>query len=111
MLAVALFAALLLVTALGAVPQHRVLGQRFDGPAYRRLLAWDSARVVVALAQVLVGVIGVSLVWSTASSGITGIAHGLRGPRNPRGLRLDLPRGGGYSVAGVPPVVTVSHYP
>jgi hypothetical protein len=59
----ALLAALLLVTALGAVPQHRVLDDGFDVRAHRRLLAWDTARVVLALAQVVVGAVVVGLSW------------------------------------------------
>jgi len=56
----ALLAVLLLVTGLGAVPQHTRLGDRFDARVHRRLLAWDAVRVVLALAQVVVGVLGVA---------------------------------------------------
>ena len=55
--AAGLFAAVLAVTAFGAVPQHATLSERFDGPAYRRLLRWDSVRVLLALAQVALGVL------------------------------------------------------
>ncbi|GAB7190021.1 hypothetical protein NUM3379_07270 [Kineococcus sp. NUM-3379] len=40
------------VTAVGAVPQHRVLAARWDAVAHRRLLAWDGVRVAAASAQV-----------------------------------------------------------
>ena len=53
----ALFAGVLAVTAFGAVPQHAVLSQGFDARAYRRLLRWDTVRVVLALAQVALGVL------------------------------------------------------
>src|SRR5689334_22464486 len=57
-----LLAVLLLVTGLGAVPQHDSLGDGFDAGVHRRLLAWDAVRVVVALTQVVVGVLGVATV-------------------------------------------------
>ncbi|SDQ67303.1 hypothetical protein [Quadrisphaera sp. DSM 44207] len=44
-------ALVLVVTALGAVPQHRVLGRGWDAAAHRRLLAWDSVRVAAATAD------------------------------------------------------------
>ncbi len=55
--AAALFTGLLAVTALGAVPQHATLSQAFDAHAYRRLLRWDTVRVVLALAQAALGVL------------------------------------------------------
>jgi hypothetical protein len=55
--AAVLFAGVLAVTAFGAVPQHATLSEGFDGPAYRRLLSWDTVRVVLALAQVALGVL------------------------------------------------------
>jgi hypothetical protein len=58
----ALLAVLLLVTGLSAVPQHTRLGDGFDARVHGRLLAWDAVRVVVALAQVVVGVLGVATV-------------------------------------------------
>jgi hypothetical protein len=63
LVAAGLFAALLLVTGAGAVPQHNLLGERFDAGAYRRLLAWDGVRVALALVQVLVGALGVAKVF------------------------------------------------
>jgi hypothetical protein len=54
--AAVLLAALLGITAFGAVPQHGRLARTFDGEAHRRLLRWDSLRVVIALAQVALGV-------------------------------------------------------
>ncbi len=59
-LAAVLLAGLLLVTVAGAVPQHRTLGPAFDTAAHRRLLAWDSARVVLAVAQLLLALALVS---------------------------------------------------
>jgi hypothetical protein len=41
-------AAVLLVTALAAVPQHRRLGRGWDPVAHRRLLRADTVRVVAA---------------------------------------------------------------
>lgn len=58
--ALALFAALLLVTGLGAVPQHQVLDAHFDAAAHRRLLGWDTVRVGLALAQIVVGALAVT---------------------------------------------------
>jgi hypothetical protein len=55
--AAALFAGVLAVTGFGAVPQHATLSQGFDARAYRRLLRWDTVRVVLALAQVVLGVL------------------------------------------------------
>lgn len=52
--AAVLFAALLAVTAFGAVPQHRVLDNGFDAAAHRRLLTWDTARVVLAAGNLVV---------------------------------------------------------
>ena len=48
--AAVLYAALLAVTAFGAVPQHRRLGDGFDAGAHRRLLRWDAVRLGLALA-------------------------------------------------------------
>jgi hypothetical protein len=45
-------AAVLAVTALAAVPQHRRLGGGWDEAAYRRLLRADTARVVAASGSV-----------------------------------------------------------
>ena len=53
----ALLGGILAVTALGAVPQHAALSQGFAAPAYKRLLRWDTLRVVLALAQVTLGVL------------------------------------------------------
>ena len=47
----ALFAAVLVVTAVLAVPEHRRLGAGFDAEAYRRLLHADLARTVAATAN------------------------------------------------------------
>jgi hypothetical protein len=55
--AAALFGGILAVTAGGAVPAHGVLSRGFDAAAHRRLLRWDTFRVVLALAQVLLGVL------------------------------------------------------
>ena len=55
----ALLAALLAVTAFGAVPLHGRLSRSFDPVAHRRLLRWDAVRVVIALAQVVLGVTAV----------------------------------------------------
>ena len=60
--ALVLFALLLLVTGLGAVPQHEVLDESFDAAAHRRLLRWDTLRVGLALAQLVVGALGVAIV-------------------------------------------------
>jgi hypothetical protein len=51
-----LLGALLGVTAFGAVPQHGRLSRTFDAVAHRRLLRWDALRVLIALAQVALGV-------------------------------------------------------
>ncbi len=56
-MAAALFAGVLGATAFGAVPQHAVLSRGFDAAAYRRLLRWDTVRVVLALAQLAFGVV------------------------------------------------------
>jgi len=45
--------AVLAVTGLVAVPQHRRLGQAFDPTAYRRLLRADSVRALAATGAVL----------------------------------------------------------
>lgn len=58
--AASLFAAVLAVTAFGAVPRHGRLAQGFDADAHRQLLRWDSVRVLLALAQVAVGVLAVT---------------------------------------------------
>lgn len=55
-----LFGLLLLVTALGAVPAHAVLDRGFDPAAHRRLLRWDTVRVVLALAQLGIGIAGLA---------------------------------------------------
>ncbi|WP_299034257.1 hypothetical protein [uncultured Pseudokineococcus sp.] len=44
-------AVVLAATALGAVPQHRVLGSRWDPAAHRRLVRWDGVRVAAATLQ------------------------------------------------------------
>jgi hypothetical protein len=49
----ACLAAVLLLTALGAVPQHRRLGHGWDPAAHRRLLQVDTARVTAATAGLL----------------------------------------------------------
>jgi hypothetical protein len=54
--AAALLVTLLVVTFVGAVPQHRVLTDHFDPQALRRLLAADTVRVLVALAQLVLAV-------------------------------------------------------
>jgi hypothetical protein len=59
--AAALLGGVLGATAFGAVPQHAALSRGFDAAAYRRLLRWDSARVVLALAQLALGVVAVAL--------------------------------------------------
>ena len=48
--------AVLGITGLAAVPQHRRLGERWDPLAYRRLLRADSARLVAALGGVAAAV-------------------------------------------------------
>ncbi len=53
--AAVLFGGVLAATAFGAVPQHGRLARGFDEPAHRRLLAWDSTRVALALAQLGLG--------------------------------------------------------
>ncbi len=55
--AAALFAGLLLATAVGAVPQHGALSRGFDPAAHRRLLAWDTVRVGLALGQLALGAV------------------------------------------------------
>lgn len=52
----ALFLGVLVVTALGAVPQHGRLAAGFDAAAHRRLLGWDAVRLVLAAANVTVAV-------------------------------------------------------
>ncbi len=49
-------AAVLALTVLGAVPQHRRLSDGFDPAAHRRLLRVDSARLVAALGGVAAAV-------------------------------------------------------
>jgi hypothetical protein len=44
------------VTALGAVPQHRRLGDGWDGAAYRRLLRADTVRLAAAAGSVAAAV-------------------------------------------------------
>lgn len=51
-LSAAATAAVLAVTAFGAVPEHGRLGRGFDGAAYRRLRRWDDVRVAAATVQV-----------------------------------------------------------
>ncbi len=53
--AAALFTGILAATAFGAVPQHSRLAAGFDARAHGRLLAWDSTRVVLSLAQLALG--------------------------------------------------------
>jgi len=53
--AAVLFGLLLLVTAVGAVPQHGVLGHGFDPAAHRALMRWDTVRLALACGQVVVG--------------------------------------------------------
>lgn len=53
--AAGLFAGILAATAFGAVPQHGRLTRGFDERAHRRLLAWDTARAALALAQLALG--------------------------------------------------------
>jgi hypothetical protein len=60
LVAAVLFGGILAVTAGGAVPAHGVLSRGFDEAAHRRLLRWDSVRVVLALAQVAAGVLALS---------------------------------------------------
>ena len=50
----ACLAVVLVVTALAAVPQHRVLGRGFHRAAYARLLRADDIRVVAATVNVVV---------------------------------------------------------
>jgi hypothetical protein len=59
--AAALLAGVLAATAFGAVPQHAVLSRGFDPPAYRRLLRWDTVRVVLAAGQLALGVVVLAL--------------------------------------------------
>ncbi len=51
LVAAALLGGVLATTAFGAVPQHGRLTRGFDEQAHRRLLAWDGARVGLALVQ------------------------------------------------------------
>jgi hypothetical protein len=51
------FAGILAVTAFGAVPQHARLGAGFDHAAHRRLLRWDTVRLLLALAGLGVAVL------------------------------------------------------
>ncbi len=53
--AIALLAALLAVTAVGAVPQHRMLSRAFEPAAHGRLLVVDGVRLLLAVLQVLLG--------------------------------------------------------
>ena len=53
--AVALTGAILAVTALGAVPQHRRLQQGWDAAAHRRLLGWDLVRALAGTAALALG--------------------------------------------------------
>ena len=55
--AVGLLAVLLTVTAFGASPLHTRLSAAFDPATHRRLLHWDTARVAIAVAQVVLGVV------------------------------------------------------
>ena len=57
--AAVLLGSLLAVTGFGAVPLHGRLSLAFDPPAHRRLLRWDALRVLIALAQVALGVTAV----------------------------------------------------
>ena len=56
-LGAALVLAVLGVTAFLAVPQHRILDAGWNAPAHRRLLRVDTARLVLALASVVVAVV------------------------------------------------------
>jgi heme A synthase len=53
--AAVLFGLVLVVTAVGAVPQHAVLSRGFDRTAHRRLMRWDTVRLALACGQVVVG--------------------------------------------------------
>lgn len=55
--AAALLTGVLAATALGAVPQHGTLSRGFDPAAHRRLLAWDTVRVGLALGQLALGAV------------------------------------------------------
>ena len=55
--AAVLLAGVLLVTALGAVPQHRRLSSGWDAAAHRRLLRVDGVRVALATANGVVAVL------------------------------------------------------
>ena len=57
LLAVALLALLLGVTAFGASPLHTRLAERFDPQVHRRLLRWDTLRLALALGQVALGLV------------------------------------------------------
>lgn len=57
--AAVLLGSLLGATGFGAVPLHNRLSMAFDPVAHRRLLRWDSLRVLIALAQVVLGVTAV----------------------------------------------------
>lgn len=64
--AAGLFAGLLGVTAFGAVPQHARLATGFDPAAYRRLLRWDSVRLVLAAAALGTALVTAAAVTSPA---------------------------------------------
>ncbi|MEJ5945853.1 hypothetical protein WDZ17_11170 [Pseudokineococcus basanitobsidens] len=55
--AAACTAVVLVVTGLGAVPEHRALGRGWDPAAHRRLLRWDDVRVVASSLQVVLAVV------------------------------------------------------
>jgi hypothetical protein len=57
LVAAVLFGGMLGATAFGAVPQHTTLSRGFDEAAHHRLLRWDTVRVVLALAQLALGVL------------------------------------------------------
>lgn len=53
--AAVLFALVLVVTWVGAVPQHAVLAGGFDAAAHARLMRWDALRLALACGQVATG--------------------------------------------------------
>jgi len=55
--AAVLFALVLVVTWVGAVPQHAVLSEGFDAAAHARLMRWDALRLALAVGQVVTGVL------------------------------------------------------
>lgn len=59
--AVVLLGLLLALTAFGAAPAHGRLSQTFSESAYLALLRWDTCRVVLAVAQVALGLVTVAV--------------------------------------------------